>query len=269
MTAKLKHIAIVSSDPPRVAEFYRELFGMTGRLRGDAGADAAKDGYVGLNVNTRPPGRQAGLDHFGFEVESVEEIEARLQDDYPKIQIAKRPGTRGFAAFSTHDPLGNVFDLSPLDMANKGDLYLDLAEKQRHGRRISHLFLRAVDPEALTRFYQEIYEFQEQPKEAGDPNSYLTDGTLTFVIAPWQITDYNGSGIERPALDHIGFEVESLETFQHDLQQLSADRPELAPPPKKGRGEGDARMNLFAKCKLGTLQLWDPDGVLLDVSEYR
>jgi hypothetical protein len=39
--------------------------------------------------------------------------------------------------------------------------------------------------------------------------------------------------------------------------------------PIKGGGEGAARMGLLATCKYGQFHLPDPDGVLLDVSEYR
>ena len=36
---------------------------------------------------------------------------------------------------------------------------------------------------------------------------------------PWKISDFSGSGIERPALDHIGFKVESLSAFKADVEK--------------------------------------------------
>jgi catechol 2,3-dioxygenase-like lactoylglutathione lyase family enzyme len=272
MSAKLQHVAIVSSDPPRLAEFYRELFGMTGNPAAtERGAASSVDGYVWLAVNTRPRGRQGGLDHFGIEVPDVATVDAirdRARDDYPTIEIARRTN-RGFAAFSMHDPLGNVFDLSPAEMHDAAAVYAGLTEQTRNPRHISHIMLRSVDPKALSRFYQDMFALREKEKESDDPNTYLTDGTMTLVLAPWRITDYNGSGIERPALDHIGFEVESLEAFEADLRDLAARRPELAPLPVKEGGEGNVRMKLLAKCPLGTYHFADPDGVLLDVSERR
>src|SRR5688572_4712889 len=98
MSAKLKHVAIVSSDYERLGDFYSTLFGMrmgTRRAEG-AGAATVTDGYVGMNVNPRKAGRQGGLDHFGFEVESVDEIASRLRDDYPTIELLKRPSNRPF-----------------------------------------------------------------------------------------------------------------------------------------------------------------------------
>jgi catechol 2,3-dioxygenase-like lactoylglutathione lyase family enzyme len=267
MSAKLKHVAIVSSDFEKLGNFYSTLFGMRmGAPRtGGAGAATVTDGYVGMNVNPRKAGRQGGLDHFGFEVESVEEIASRLRDDYPTIELLKRPSNRPFAGISTHDPLGNVFDLSQKDMENRGGIYVE--QRERTPRHISHLQLRAVDPAGLARYYSEIYGLQPQEREPDDPNHYLSDGTITFIIAPWKISDFAGSGIERPALDHIGFEVESLAQFQEDLERLMKEQPELTPSPLTGYAEGEVRLKLFQSCKRGQLHLADPDGVLIDVAE--
>jgi catechol 2,3-dioxygenase-like lactoylglutathione lyase family enzyme len=266
VSAKIKHVAIVSSNSGRLKDFYRTLFGMVGDPRGE-GQASISDGYVGLNVNPRGAGRQAGLDHFGIEVEDIEAIYERVQDEYPNVKMLRRPSGRSFAGFSMHDPMGQVFDLAPAARTNQKGVYRELAEDQHRPRHISHLFLRTLDPTAVARFYIDIFGLHEQAKATDDPNHYLSDGTLTLVVAPWQITDYFGTGIERPALDHMGFEVESLEAFQVDLQHLVAEAPELAPMPIKGRGEGDARMALLASCKHGDFHLSDPDGVLLDVSE--
>ena len=40
------------------------------------------------------------------------------------------------------------------------------------------------------------------------------------MIMPWDITDFDGTGIERPALDHIGFKVESVEQTKKDLAPI-------------------------------------------------
>ena len=51
-------------------------------------------------------------------------------------------------------------------------------------------------------------------RSAGDRNHYLTDGHVTLVIMPWDITDYDGTGIITAGMDHIGFKVESVEAFK-------------------------------------------------------
>ena len=65
----------------------------------------------------------------------------------------------------------------------------------------------------------------------GDRNHYLTDGHVTLVIMPWEITDYDGTGIISAGMDHIGFKVESVEALKQEVEQLAADNPRLAPAP--------------------------------------
>jgi predicted enzyme related to lactoylglutathione lyase len=268
-TAKLRHVAIVSRDYSNLGDFYSQLFGMKLSSGGGPGSSAVtvSDGYVGMNVNRRAAGRQGGLDHFGFEVENAEEIFARVEKEWPTVHYLKRPGNRPFAGISMHDPQGYVFDLSQRSMENRTGLYKEDEDAHaRTPRHIQHIMLRALDPDLLKRFYTEVLELREEPKDAGDPNHYLTDGMMTMIIAPWQLADFAGSGIERPAMDHVGFAVESLERFRLDLDNLIEQNPAFAPPPLKGE-EGQIRMNLLARCSHGSFQMSDPDGVLLDIHE--
>jgi len=266
MFAQMRHLAIVTSNANHEGDFYRDVFGLkrSGMARA-GGAVVVHDGYVGLNLNPRAPGRQAGFDHFGFEVQEVETVFARLKEKYPKIQVLKRPGNRPFAGISTHDPAGNVFDLSQLDMENRSDLYAEKVEERK--RRIGHFGLRCVEPEQCAEFYRNVFELTELEKPNGDPNHYLSDGKVTLAVMPWKIADFAGSGIERPALDHIGFKVESLAAFKVDLDKHAQtyagpkdDRPEKNP-------EREIRKNLLAGCCFGQHQMSDLDGVLIDVSE--
>jgi hypothetical protein len=84
---------------------------------------------------------------------------------------------------------------------------------------------------------------------------------------PWNINDYLGSGIERPAIDHLGFKVENVEEFKRSLQTIVGTNPRLSPSPVGAGPEGQARLKLFSKCPYGKFQLADPDGVLIDVCE--
>lgn len=265
MFAQMKHMAIVSSNVNLEGDFYRDVFGLkrSGLARA-GGAVVVRDGYVGLNLNPRAPGRQAGFDHFGFEVQDVELVFSRFKEKYPAVRVLKRPGNRPFAGISTHDPAGNVFDLSQAGMENRRDLYTEKDEQMP--RRVGHIALRVLEPEKIAEFYRTVFELTELEKPADDPNHYLSDGKVTLAIFPWQITDFAGSGIERPALDHIGFKVESMAAFKADLEKFAGayaptdDRPEKNP-------EREIRQKLFAKCCFGQFQTSDPDGVLIDVSE--
>jgi predicted enzyme related to lactoylglutathione lyase len=267
MTAKLKHLAIVSDNYAVEGRFYEALFGLrTFEKSQPESAVAVTDGYLGLNVNPRKSGRQGGLDHFGFEVDDVDEVFARAHKHFPEVQWLKRPSNRPFAGISMHDPAGNVFDLSQRGMANRTDVYV--ADIERTPRRVSHFQLRTVKPDLLAQFYTELFDLEEV-EQTPDNHFHLSDGTVTLVIAPWKITDYEGSGIERPALDHIGFEVESLAQFEADLQAIVNKNHHLAPRPVGAGPEGQARLKLFEGCRYGQKHLADPDGVLIDVSERR
>jgi hypothetical protein len=152
-------------------------------------------------------------------------------------------------------------------MENRTDAYVEADRVQK--RHIKHIALRAVDPAGLAKFYRNVFELTEMEKPADDPNFYLSDGTVVFVIMPWNIMDYAGTGIERPALDHVGFKVESVETLSTELQRVKRERAALAPNPigEEAGPEGEARLKLFAKCPLGQFHMSDPDGVLIDVSD--
>jgi len=189
MFAKLKHLAIVSDQYALLGRFYEALFGMKPSPDNHpAGAIVVSDGYIGLNINPRKgkAGRQAGLDHFGFEVEDVDRVFTRLRENYPTVEVLKRPGSREFAGISTHDPAGNVFDLSQQGMENRRDVYVE--EERHQERHIKHIGIRVLDPAAIATFYKNVFELTELEKPADDPNFYLSDGRVVFMIMPWRIT---------------------------------------------------------------------------------
>src|SRR5258706_216870 len=102
-------------------------------------------GYVGLNITPRKPGRPGGLDPFGLEVDEVGPVLARLKK--PHVKVVKRPSTRPFAGISTHDPAGNIFDLSQRGMENRTSVYVET--EQPAARRITHFALRTLAAEEL------------------------------------------------------------------------------------------------------------------------
>ena len=79
MSAKIKHLAIISDNYALLSRFYEALFGMrTSKSPRAESAVAIGDGYLGMNIIPQKLGRQAGLEHFGLEVEDTEEKAARL-----------------------------------------------------------------------------------------------------------------------------------------------------------------------------------------------
>src|SRR4051812_25857057 len=126
MPAKINHVAILSERYSAAARFYQAVFGLKAPSNDRiVNAITVGDGYVGININPRKPGRPARLDHFGIEVDDAEETMARMKERYPSLRVLKRPSNRPFAGLTTHDPDGNVFDLSQKKMANRAEIYLD------------------------------------------------------------------------------------------------------------------------------------------------
>ena len=266
MFSKINHVAVVSDHYAQLAQFYQAVFGMRTSANTRVGrAVTVGDGYVGLNINPRRAGRSAGLDHFGIQVEDTETVWDRLRKKYQTVKWLQRPSTRPFAGVTTHDPDGNVFDISQKDMKNRTSVYVENTG-EANPRHIDHVALRTMRPAEMAEFYSEVFELAPANKAEGDPNYYVTDGHMTLVIMPWNITDYEGTGIITPGMDHIGFKVENLDAFQEDLNRIANDNPRLTPAPVSTGSEGAALDRLFKRsCPMGQIRLADPDGILIDV----
>lgn len=266
MFAKLNHLALISDNYASQAVFYRALFGLKSAStpQNEASAMALGDGYLGMQIIPRFPGRMAGIDHFGIQVDDLDTVRERVAKKWPQIEIIQRPGSRPFAALGIHDPAGTYFDLSQKGLKNRGQVYEKPAWEQE--RVFSHFALRAVEARRLAEFYAEVFELALTAK---DDAFHLSDGRITFVIIPWRISDFLGSGIEHPALDHLGFEVESLDAFERELEEFAARNPLMRPKTLGGFEEGVVRKKLFERTGLGDYYMSDLDGILLAVRERK
>jgi catechol 2,3-dioxygenase-like lactoylglutathione lyase family enzyme len=269
MGAKINHIAIVSEDYAQAAQFYQSIFGFRAPAEQKIfNAVTVGDGYVGLNLNPRRPARNAGLDHFGIEVDDLEHTMATLREKHPDVHVLKRMSSRKFASYTTHDPDGNILDLSQRQMANRGEIYTAVEAGWQQKRTVSHYGVRTLHPERLAEFYADMFALTPANKQHGDRNQYMSDGRVTLTLMPWDILDFDGTGIVRAGPHHIGIKVESLESFKADLDHAVGENPSLAPKPIAVGKEGEAaRKNFAESVPYATLQLADNTHVLLAVSE--
>ena len=161
-----------------------------------------------------------------------------------------------------------MFDISQKSMTNRTSVYRDQeGNGEVNARHIDHVALRTMRPDAMAEFYRDVFELAPSNKGAGDRNHYLTDGHMTLVIMPWDITDYDGTGIITAGMDHIGFKVESVEKLKEDVERIAANNPLLAPAPVGTGAEGKKLLELFRRsCPLGQHHLADCDGVLIDIA---
>ena len=273
MLTRIQHFAIVSENFVREARFYEAVFGMKRSKPGSAEEEKAirtnyavsiSDGYVGVTVIGRKPGYIPGLHHFGVDVDDVDEAIARIKKNHPQVAVLKRPSNRPFATYGAHDPEGNYFDLTQEGMSNRRDVY---AEQQREQpRRVHHLKLRVMNAPATASFYRDMLDLREADKALEDPNFYLTDGKMTLIIAPWKMSDFEGAGIDRPGLEHVGFTVESVDAVKRDLAVLRNTNSEMRERIVAEPSEGERRIALIASCRHGHFQCSSPDGVFIDMS---
>ncbi len=268
MFARFDHVATFSHDYTQNAKFYEALFGLKVLPHTRArGAILLSDGSMGYNHVAVRTGFPSGLNHFGIQVEDVELAIARIHEFDATMDVQDRPPIRDIIAYSAHDPDGNIFDLAQRDEAHdqlrsKDDLAWE------SDRRVSHYAIRSRNAERLANFFQHVFELSPVSSGADDPNFYATDGTLTLTFIPWSIKDYGAQDALRPAPDHLGIRVESIDQLKKDLDELVGRNPHLRPWPIGGATEGNARLELFKKASpYASYHMTDAEGVHLAIWE--
>jgi catechol 2,3-dioxygenase-like lactoylglutathione lyase family enzyme len=267
MAAKLNHVAIASDSYAINGRFYQALFGMKPSSKPrPARSVVVGDGYVGLNCIPRREGRYSGLDHFGIEVDDLEDTIARIGKFDSSLSAIKRPPIRPYAAYSGIDPDTNIFDLSQKNIGFQKDVYAENdAALPPPKRTISHFALRTRHAEKCAEFYTAVFGLELAQQKDG--NFFVTDGRVTLAILQWRLADYYGMDPARTGLDHIGFKVESIDQVKKDMEFLIGENPHMHGRPLGYGSEGEARLNLFKKCPLGHFHLTDIEGAYIDVAE--
>ena len=107
----IRHIALYTPDPQRLADFYGDVLDMQEVERTDRSSIFVSDGYFNLALLYKRTEEPLGLNHFGFYVRSNDEMRARAE----KAGVpagARRPERIPFAEYRVHDPEGNGIDIS-------------------------------------------------------------------------------------------------------------------------------------------------------------
>jgi catechol-2,3-dioxygenase len=121
----IRHLAIKTENGDKLIRFYRDVFGMHQLGQRNAGIQKEgigtviprggymSDGYFNLAIlSNRDQQAPNGLYHFGFKVESQEEIFERIRDLSISRMPKRRPDGRPYAETRASDPDGNYFDIS-------------------------------------------------------------------------------------------------------------------------------------------------------------
>ena len=75
---RIRHVALNVQNRDKEAEYYKRVFGMEEKSRGPNGTIYLSDGHVGVALISRSE-LPWGINHFGFQVESINEIEEKAE----------------------------------------------------------------------------------------------------------------------------------------------------------------------------------------------
>jgi catechol 2,3-dioxygenase-like lactoylglutathione lyase family enzyme len=115
---KLRHLAIRTEEPEKLAAFYIEAFGFREVREGSPPAPGQQrralhltDGYFELAILGNAPNQSPnGLYHFGIKVDDMDETVHKLESFQKHVQ--RRPQDTSFAELRVSDIDGNLLDLS-------------------------------------------------------------------------------------------------------------------------------------------------------------
>ena len=109
--ARIKHIALTTSNPDKVAAFYTSALGLKEIRRSSSGAVFLTDGYINLAILNWKTEKDAdvgangpnynGIHHFGFEVDDLDEACQKL-DEAQATRLSRKPGIEAPMAPGRH-----------------------------------------------------------------------------------------------------------------------------------------------------------------------
>ncbi|MGH7835748.1 MAG: VOC family protein [Candidatus Binatia bacterium] len=115
---QLRHLAIRTEEPEKLAAFYMEAFGFREVKEGyppvvgnEKRTFHLTDGYFELAILANRPNQSPnGLYHFGVKVDDMDETVRRLESFQKNVK--RRPDDTSFAELRVSDIDGNLIDLS-------------------------------------------------------------------------------------------------------------------------------------------------------------
>ena len=283
--ARIRHIALATTDPEATAKFYKEGLGL--REVGKVNSTTAEgyylsDGHVNLAVlkfkgddpaTTEGILRYTGVHHFGLQVDDMDEARARIEA--AGAVHRPYPGTEEMAARGNVEVKFSVPTASPSTSprpvglgrttrrtSSPQETHSSQPREENVMPRIKHIAIATQDPEATAKFYKDGLGL----REAGVVNSvaaegyYLTDGYINVAILRFKDDDAATTEGEAryTGIHHFGFEVDSMDEAEQQILSAGAvHRPsaittENAQLPRNGNVE---------------VKFVGPDGVTVDLSQ--
>jgi len=272
---RLRHFAVCVSDLDKSAKFYGDVFGMKRHGREDLSIGSAVymgDGTINLallnfvgseghDFGDSAKG-QTGPNHFGFQVESMKDTQALIEQNGGKFFFDLGDERKGNFERKFKDPEGIIFDISENGWVGtdgrkiKSDpahAFLDevLVQPEALAGRIKHFALTVRDLEKQSEFYQKVFGlkflgYDHQPMGSA---IYLSDGiTNLALIHPAKPDNEIVSGP-----NHCGFQVDDLKATESRIENAGG---------KFFFDFGDAKHGNFER------KFKDHDGVVFDISRH-
>jgi catechol 2,3-dioxygenase-like lactoylglutathione lyase family enzyme len=127
--ARIRHLALTTHDPEKVAAFYMAAFDMKEVSRSPNGSRHLTDGYIDLAIlnwkteqdpDVGPNGpNYSGIHHIGFQVDDMQEASQKLEaaqgeriNERPGIDVRRRSATPRNYEVKWSGPDGVVLDVS-------------------------------------------------------------------------------------------------------------------------------------------------------------
>jgi len=108
--ARIRHLAIVTSNRERLVNFYRDAFGLQVAY-GRPGRTCLSDGDFNLAIVDKQEDLSEGLYVIGFDVEDIKDLPGTLRNAGASSDLDPMPKEHD-AEYRVLDPDGNFLDLS-------------------------------------------------------------------------------------------------------------------------------------------------------------
>jgi catechol 2,3-dioxygenase-like lactoylglutathione lyase family enzyme len=220
--AKIRHVAFMINDTPKLRDFYQKGFGFEQCYENPAsGAIMVMDGTFNLALlkiregesevlgTHRADGGESdqrpGINHFGFVVDSVDEILERVG---PDLKHGQNPQDGRPAEMRVEDPWGNKFDLSARGYFGREEVRLPA---------VRQVVLQVDRPNEVADFYKENLELNEEGR-GGDGSVYLGDGLIHLSLLQEGLTNKQG-------IQYIGIQIDDWDATAERLKDVGHSLP--------------------------------------------
>ena len=282
MPARINHITTMSTNPMAIGTMYETIFGLnfdTSPKPVNYG-EVLTDGNVDLTLHHRLPGQRLGLDHFGIEVDDLEQIFDALNSKYPSVGWIRRPSSCPYGGYMTHDTEGSIFSITEKNDEPKPFVrettknFTRWSDANPKKRNIHHYAIRTRNIEKVSQFYQDVFGFMHSHGKDGDSNHYLSDGSVTLMLIPWSLDVYAGISVTGRGPDHIGFLVEDATLVEKEIESFfSHYSPGQSPlwvlnTINEKSEESQIRAAMIAnQCPMTAYSFTDKDGTFVTIGD--